>query len=89
MHIYLLTFAQLSKNFILLKPMPQSTSDIKQFWNEQPVGSNFVAYQQDKSFYDKYDDFRYRTEAHILDELNASGFKNRKVVEIGLGQGAD
>lgn len=69
--------------------MPQSTSDIKQFWNEQPVGSNFVAYQQDKSFYDKYDEFRYRTEAHILDELNAIDFKNKKVLEIGLGQGAD
>lgn len=67
----------------------QSTSDIKQFWNEQPVGSNFVAYEQGKSFYDRYDNFRYRTEGHILNELDAIDFKDKKVLEIGLGQGAD
>jgi ubiquinone/menaquinone biosynthesis C-methylase UbiE len=67
----------------------QNTSDIKQFWNEQPVGSNFVAYEEGKSFYEKYDAFRYRTEGHILKELDAISFKDKKVLEIGLGQGAD
>jgi ubiquinone/menaquinone biosynthesis C-methylase UbiE len=67
----------------------QSTSNIKQFWNEQPVGSNFVAYEEGKSFYEKYDAFRYRTEGHILDELDDIDFKDKKVLEIGLGQGAD
>lgn len=67
----------------------ESNSDIKQFWNENPVGSNFIAYQQDKSFYERYDAFRYRTEGHILQELDAIDFRNKKVLEIGLGQGAD
>jgi ubiquinone/menaquinone biosynthesis C-methylase UbiE len=65
------------------------TSDIKQFWNENPVGSNFIDYEQDKTFYLKYDEFRYRTEEHILQELNAIDFKGKKTLEIGLGQGAD
>lgn len=66
-----------------------NTSDIKNFWNENPVGSNFVEYEADKSFYEKYDAFRYRTEGHILGELDKIDFRNKKVLEIGLGQGAD
>jgi ubiquinone/menaquinone biosynthesis C-methylase UbiE len=65
------------------------SSDIKKFWNENPVGSNFIAYDQDKSFYEKYDDFRYRLENHIPGELDKIDFHNKKVLEIGLGQGAD
>src|SRR5215210_6929615 len=67
----------------------QSNTDIKQFWNENPVGSNFVSYRNEKSFYEDYDNFRYRTEGHILNELDAIDFSNKKVLEIGLGQGAD
>ncbi|RYG50384.1 MAG: class I SAM-dependent methyltransferase [Chitinophagaceae bacterium] len=69
--------------------MEKPTNDIKDFWNENPVGSNFISYQQDKSFYEKYDEFRYRTEGHILGELDKIDFKGKKVLEIGLGQGAD
>jgi ubiquinone/menaquinone biosynthesis C-methylase UbiE len=67
----------------------QSNAEIKQFWNENPVGSNFVSYRKEKSFYEDYDSFRYRTEGHILNELDAIDFKDKKVLEIGLGQGAD
>lgn len=67
----------------------KDTSDIRQFWNENPVGSNFIDYEQDKIFYLKYDEFRYRTEGHILNELDAIDFKGKKTLEIGLGQGAD
>jgi ubiquinone/menaquinone biosynthesis C-methylase UbiE len=64
-------------------------NSIKQFWNEQPVGSNFVAYRQDRSFYERYDAFRYRTEGHILEELDTLDLRGKKLLEIGLGQGAD
>lgn len=63
--------------------------NIEHFWNENPVGSNFVEYQGGKKFYEGYDEFRYRTEGHILGELDLIDFKNKKVLEIGLGQGAD
>jgi ubiquinone/menaquinone biosynthesis C-methylase UbiE len=69
--------------------MTKDNAQIKQFWNEQPVGSNFVAYEQGKAFYERYDEFRYRTEGHILKELDALDVKDKSVLEIGLGQGAD
>lgn len=69
--------------------MATNSSEIKKFWNENPVGSNFITYEEGKEFYEKYDAFRYRTEGHILSELDKIDFKNKKVLEIGLGQGAD
>jgi ubiquinone/menaquinone biosynthesis C-methylase UbiE len=72
-----------------MQPDQKPTNDIKNFWNENPVGSNFVDYQSGKEFYEMYDNFRYRTEKHILDELDRIDFKDKKVLEIGLGQGAD
>ena len=67
----------------------KDTEEIKQFWNENPVGSNFIAYEQGKKFYEDYDHFRYKTEGHIIDELNKIDLQNKKTLEIGLGQGAD
>ena len=69
--------------------MTKDNAQIKQFWNEQPVGSNFVAYEEGKAFYERYDEFRYRTEGHILKELDALDVKDKSLLEIGLGQGAD
>jgi len=67
----------------------KDTADIRNFWNDNPVGSNFINYQNDRSFYSEYDAFRYRTEGHILQELDAIDFAGKKTLEIGLGQGAD
>jgi len=69
--------------------MSEKSSEIKKFWNENPVGSNFINYEQGKRFYEKYDEFRYRTEGHIIHELDKINFKEKKVLEIGLGQGSD
>lgn len=65
------------------------TRQIREFWNENPVGSNFIQYEQDRSFYERYDEFRYRTERHILGELDKLTLSGKKTLEIGLGQGAD
>jgi ubiquinone/menaquinone biosynthesis C-methylase UbiE len=62
---------------------------IEEFWNANPVGSNFIIYSEDKSFYEKYDEFRYRTEGHIITELDKIDFLDQRTLEIGLGQGAD
>lgn len=69
--------------------MSNQDKNIEKFWNENPVGSNFIEYYSDKKFYEDYDKFRYKTEGHILTELNNIDFKNKHVLEIGLGQGAD
>jgi ubiquinone/menaquinone biosynthesis C-methylase UbiE len=65
------------------------TEEIKTFWNTNPVDNNFVAYKSEKAFYKEYDNFRYKTQGHILKELDRIDFKDKKVLEIGLGQGAD
>jgi len=42
-----------------------------------------------EAFFDRYDKWRYRQEGHILRRLDAIDFKDKRVLEIGLGQGAD
>ncbi len=69
--------------------MRDKDKDIEEFWDQNPVGSNFIQYEKGKDFYLKYDEFRYRTESHILLELDKIDFKDKLVLEIGLGQGAD
>jgi ubiquinone/menaquinone biosynthesis C-methylase UbiE len=69
--------------------MSNQDKSIEKFWDENPVGSNFIEYHADRKFYEDYDEFRYRTEGHILTELDKIDFKGKCVLEIGLGQGAD
>ena len=64
--------------------------EIKKFWNQNPVGENFVEYGDGGiEFFNRYDEFRYRTEGHILSELDKIDFENKDVLEIGIGQAAD
>lgn len=43
----------------------QTSQDIKQSWNQNPVGNNFITYEKDKSFYEKYI-FRYSMDSKII-----------------------
>ncbi|HVF80716.1 MAG TPA: class I SAM-dependent methyltransferase, partial [Flavisolibacter sp.] len=64
--------------------------EIKNFWNQNPVGENFVEYGDGgAAFFKRYDEFRYKTEGHILGELDKIDFKNKDLLEIGIGQAAD
>ncbi len=62
---------------------------IKDFWNKNPVGTNFINDEIGMNFFSDYDEFRYKTEPHILKELDTYDFVGKRVLEIGLGQGAD
>jgi SAM-dependent methyltransferase len=70
-------------------------NEIKEFWQNHPCGAGLVGDLTDESrsdylnFFDRYDDYRYLTEPHILANLNQINFDGKKVLEIGLGQGAD
>lgn len=70
-------------------------AEISDFWQQNPCGASLVgdltederrAYAE---FFDRYDAFRYTTESHILDNLDRTDWKGKRVLEIGLGQGAD
>jgi ubiquinone/menaquinone biosynthesis C-methylase UbiE len=68
--------------------------EIKDFWNRYPCGDLEVGGLQRhrgdyEAFFSEYDRFRYRKEAHILRRLDHIDFKGKRVLEIGLGQGAD
>lgn len=64
---------------------------IGEFWEAHPCGENLVEELRDdhEAFFQRYDAFRYQLEAHILPRLDAIDFKDKRVLEIGLGQGAD
>ncbi|MCK4789967.1 MAG: class I SAM-dependent methyltransferase [Desulfobacteraceae bacterium] len=42
-----------------------------------------------EEFFNCYDEFRYKQHSHLLKCLDAIDFKNKRVLEIGLGLGAD
>ncbi len=69
--------------------------EIQDFWQSHPCGAELVGDLSKQSreayedFFNRYDEFRYRKESHILTNLDRIDFKDKKVLEIGLGQGAD
>jgi len=69
--------------------------EIKDFWQTHPCGAELVGDLTEESratfldFFQRYDAYRYSTESHILSNLNRVDFSEKKVPEIGLGQGAD
>jgi SAM-dependent methyltransferase len=68
---------------------------IKDFWQGHPCGAELVGDLDNETraeyedFFHRYDDYRYRTESHILKNLDLVDFDGKRVLEIGLGQGAD
>jgi SAM-dependent methyltransferase len=68
-----------------------SEQDVRDFWNAHPCGDHQVeSLKADyEAFFKRYDEFRYSREGHILRRLDAIDFKEKRVLEIGLGQGAD
>jgi len=69
-------------------------ASIREFWNGHPCGEGLIGDAHRYSvnyeeFFKHYDDYRYRTEAHIPRCLDAIGFSGKRTLEIGLGQGAD
>jgi SAM-dependent methyltransferase len=70
-------------------------ADIEAFWQAHPCGDAMLgglegAFDGDHlAFFDSYDRSRYTLESHIPAALDALGVGGRKVLEIGLGQGAE
>ena len=69
-------------------------SVIRDFWQEHPCGETLIDaspgdLEAMRSFFEEYDEYRYRTESHIPAELDGLRLSGLDVLEIGLGQGAD
>jgi ubiquinone/menaquinone biosynthesis C-methylase UbiE len=65
--------------------------EIRDFWNTHPCGDHQVESLKGdyEAFFARYDELRFWREGHILRRLDAINFKGKRVLEIGLGQGAD
>jgi SAM-dependent methyltransferase len=74
---------------------PVAEQEISAFWEANPCGDSQVGGLEERfrgefeRFFNEYDAFRYRREKHILGCLDRANFAGKKVLEIGLGQGAD
>lgn len=70
-------------------------TEVQTFWNAHPCGDHLVGglhgeFADDyERFFAAYDAWRYRQEKHIPECLNRTDWHGKKVLEIGLGQGAD
>jgi SAM-dependent methyltransferase len=68
---------------------------VQSFWSAHPCGDHIVgglhrAFDDDhERFFNAYDAWRYDQEAHILGCLDRTDWRGKKVLEIGLGQGAE
>lgn len=68
---------------------------IGEFWHRNPVGSRFVeraglAYENDpRAYFAAFDSWYYTSQPHVLRALDRFAWKGKRVLEIGLGQGAD
>jgi SAM-dependent methyltransferase len=72
-----------------------SESEIAAFWEAHPCGNDMLGGLEEKfrgdylSFFASYDKARYKVESHIPGCLNALGVSGKRVLEIGLGEGAE
>lgn len=63
--------------------------EIEEFWQANPCGQHFVQKVDWRQFFIDYDRYKYQSEPHILVELGKTDFRNKRVLEIGPGQGAE
>jgi SAM-dependent methyltransferase len=70
-------------------------TDVGEFWNSHPCGDHIVGglhgeFADDyRRFFATYDAWRYDQEGHIPACLDRFDFRSQRVLEIGLGQGAE
>jgi len=70
-------------------------TEVQSFWNAHPCGDHIVGglrqeFADDyEKFFTAYDKWRYQQEGHIPACLDRFDWQDKKVLEIGLGQGAE
>jgi ubiquinone/menaquinone biosynthesis C-methylase UbiE len=68
----------------------QQLSDVGTFWNTEACGTHFVEeFTDERDFYEKFREQRYRTEWHIPLLVPFADANGKSVLEIGIGNGAD
>ncbi len=65
---------------------PQLKNDVVEFWNSEPCGTRYLG---EKSGFDDHARVRYQLEPHIPAFALFSSARGLRVLEIGVGMGAD
>lgn len=69
---------------------PSTVQKVSAFWNTEACGTHFVQeFTDERDFYEKFREHRYRTEWHIPELVPFAAAKGKNVLEIGTGNGAD
>jgi len=67
-----------------------SVRSVQEFWNTEACGTHDLPLKRGTSeFYEKYREFRYRSEWHIPQLVPFGETSGKRVLEIGCGAGAD
>ena len=69
--------------------MKHNKQKVKNFWNEASCGEDLLLKKTDKAGYAAQANERYRLEPYIIPFAGFSDFSGKKVLEIGVGLGAD
>ena len=69
--------------------MNESKQYVHDFWNEASCGERLYLTDMDKSGYQAHSEMRYKLEPYILEFANFREMVGKKVLEIGVGLGAD
>ncbi|MEQ1549764.1 class I SAM-dependent methyltransferase [Sphingorhabdus sp.] len=67
-------------------------AEVRQFWQAHPCGDNLLSradFAALEEFFSEYDRFKYDLEPHIPACLDQLGLDGQKILEVGLGQGAE
>jgi len=68
----------------------RTLQNVNAFWNTEACGTHFVPeFANEREFYEKFREHRYRTEWHIPLLVSFADAKGKRVLEIGTGNGAD
>lgn len=67
-----------------------AVENVRAFWNTEACGTHFVeTFTDTRDFYEKFREHRYRTEWHLLQLVPFAESRGKRVLEIGIGNGAD
>jgi ubiquinone/menaquinone biosynthesis C-methylase UbiE len=64
----------------------EQKNEVRQFWDADPCGSRYLEQRQD---FEAHAHARYGLEPHIFDFANFKAARGLKVLEVGVGMGAD
>lgn len=69
--------------------MSNSKNEVHDFWNEQSCGEELYLFQKDQDGYKEQSHRRYELEPFIETFASFNEAKDKKVLEVGVGLGAD